>query len=702
MGSSFKYSHLSLIFLIGALTVGLVLAGVQRLSVANESTQAETQRLFRLSDVAHELLDSVIVISSAGAPSVPVSESDLAMPNSLLVGVSTARSELLRLAAKDLLATEVSRLDAVVGQWIEEYIDLVAEPKAERGTRALALKEIEIEIAEHVHSLSHEARLKTARVVKAEHSRAISTIWLLCALWIAGSLAAINLLHARNRDLLLRARSLPGRLEKSVFDREESALLAGDPSDPVNALTREFEPFAKKVREKLRENEKVERLAFTDSLTGLPNRRGLLAFLDGLAEKDEIWKDDQKIGLIHLDLDHFKTINDTMGHDAGDMVLREATKRMSTGIRDSDLLARLGGDEFLVVATGLECEADLTIIADRLLAQFEAPMTYLHRVCHVGISMGLVLGGQRGRVRDPKRLLISADMALFRAKSEGRSRYAVFTSAMAEEARRQNERSIALSDALHCDAFRPWFQPMIDLHTNRVVGLELLARWHDPVRGVLMPNEFIEDAESISLMEEIGFQVLDRTLDSLRKWRAAALQVPTIHLNLSRTQLLSSSFVDRFSWALDEANVAPGDFAVEVDERDCGTRGSEVAIANVGRLRAMGVEIVLDNFGADHAALSNIRPLGARCVKCSPETLTKVFGEQSRNAQIRVLSALQAGAEALGIVIRGNGVETSDQSTVFSEANILIQQGDHLAPVMDAEQTADFLESGVADLRKVS
>lgn len=217
-----------------------------------------------------------------------------------------------------------------------------------------------------------------------------------------------------------------------------------------------------------------------------------------------------------------------------------------------------------------------------------------------------------------------------------------------------------------------------------------------------MPNEFIEDAESISLMEEIGFQVLDRTLDSLRKWRAAALQVPTIHLNLSRTQLLSSSFVDRFSWALDEANVAPGDFAVEVDERDCGTRGSEVAIANVGRLRAMGVEIVLDNFGADHAALSNIRPLGARCVKCSPETLTKVFGEQSRNAQIRVLSALQAGAEALGIVIRGNGVETSDQSTVFSEANILIQQGDHLAPVMDAEQTADFLESGVADLRKVS
>ncbi|MEM7211707.1 MAG: GGDEF domain-containing phosphodiesterase [Pseudomonadota bacterium] len=316
------------------------------------------------------------------------------------------------------------------------------------------------------------------------------------------------------------------------------------------------------------------------------------------------------------------------------------------------------------------------------------------------------MGGQRGRVRDPKRLLINADMALFRAKAEGRARYAVFTSAMAEEARRQNERSIALGDALHGDAFRPWFQPMIDLETNRVVGLEMLARWHDPERGVLMPNDFLEDAESISLMEEIGLQVLERGLDALRNWRNMALEIPVIHLNLSRTQLLSSSFVDRVSWALDEANISPEHIAVEVDERDCGARGGEVAVANVNRLRQTGVAIVLDNFGTDRASLANIGPLGAKCMKCSPFTIERMFGKQSEDTQVRVLSALNIAAGALGISIRANGIETQEQSAFFGSAGVQVQQGDHLATVMDIEQTAEFIRSQQdalgAEVRKVS
>ncbi|MEL7154288.1 MAG: EAL domain-containing protein, partial [Pseudomonadota bacterium] len=495
------------------------------------------------------------------------------------------------------------------------------------------------------------------------------------------------------RRVRRRTLGLPKRVETMIFDRNPIETSSGfaTQSDPIELAAAEFWTMAQKLRARLSENEKIERMAFTDPLTGLPNRRGLLAFLDMLAERTEDSGDDSKMGLVHIDLDHFKTINDTMGHDAGDTVLREATKRMSTAIRDSDLLARLGGDEFLVVATGIEHEGDLTRIADRLTDQFKSPIMYRERVCHVGVSMGLVLGGQRGRVRDPKRLLINADMALFRAKSQGRGQYAIFTSAMADEARQRNERSIALGKALQDDAFRPWFQPMLDLKDQSVTGLELLCRWHDEERGLVMPDGFIEDAEANSLMEEIGLRVLEHAISALQEWRLSGATVPTIHLNLSRTQLLSSSFVDRLSWTLDEANLPPGQFAIEIDERDCSERGSEVVFANTRRMRNLGLKAVLDNFGAEQANLTILARLGARMVKCNAAMFERLLRDQSASEKVHSLAALENAADAFGILTGAKGVETLEQSDLLMAAGIHVQQGDFLSRVLNAEDTGRFL-----------
>lgn len=541
-----------------------------------------------------------------------------------------------------------------------------------------------------------DARQKLVALQETRRSESIRALYFLSVALLACFGLAVIWLILCGAAVQRRLLAVPEQLEQAVF-RKRSTLDSGRNSgDPVDALAASLLGFSDRVRNKLRESEEAERMAFADALTGLPNRRGLLAFLDRLAENEEALEGDTRIGLIHLDLDHFKVVNDTMGHDAGDTVLLEATRRMSTAIRDSDLLARLGGDEFLIVATGIETESDLTCIADRLLAQFETPIRYSHRLCDVGVSMGIVLGGQRGPVRDPKRLLINADMALFRAKSEGRGRYAVFTSLMGEESRRRNERTIALGKALHSEAFHPWFQPMLDCATDDVVGLEVLARWHDPERGILMPQDFMEDAEAASMMEEIGLQVLARALEAMRNWRAASLSAPPVHLNISRTQLLSSSFVDRFSWALDNAHVDPEMIAVEIDERTCSTRGCEVAFANVRRLHQMGVRVVLDNFGADRASLANIGPTQARTIKCSARTLDDLFGNAAAESREDTLSALQAAASSLNLCIAAKDVEDAHHSRMFLRGGITMQQGDFLAPVMSVDETTRFLHA-VAD-----
>ncbi|MEL7470926.1 MAG: EAL domain-containing protein [Pseudomonadota bacterium] len=511
------------------------------------------------------------------------------------------------------------------------------------------------------------------------------------------SVAAVGIIGTLGLLFVLQHMATLRRMLERLPDRfsdvtEGVAETMSDDATPIASLNKRFNVLALNIRERLLENEKIERMAFTDSLTGLPNRRGLLAFLDLLANKDHVWEDDGKIGLIHIDLDHFKAVNDTLGHDAGDFVLREATRRMSTAIRDSDLLARLGGDEFLIVATGIEYEADMTRIAERLITQFEAPITYGDRICRVGVSMGMVLGGQRGRVRDPKRLLINADTALFRAKSLGRGRFAIFNSDMAEEARRRNERAIALGNAIHSESFFPWFQPIVDCRTGETIGLELLARWHDAERGIVMPQDFMQDAEANSLMEDVGLQVLHRALEAIRNWHRASMPVPVLHLNLSRTQLLSGSFVDRLSWMLDDNNIAPERVAAEISEADCAFRGSDVAISNLGRLAHLGVGVVLDDFGARDGALRNISRVGAGTIKFNVPDLSNVaVGRREALMTVDVMSSLQRGASSAGLMVCAKGVESAATSTLLSDAGVWVQQGDYHAPVLNLADTRDWL-----------
>lgn len=685
--------------MLGVLTVVIIFTSLKDLDrLAAHDAQAHLGLLVSL-DRTDALIASVLGASSIARGTSVGNEASLRAADGYLKRIVTARSELLEIAGETPLNGHAAKLIDAVDHW-RMHFETFSEAATSDASGAMA--KLNAAVANLIalgEDLSQVGRSHSAEIIADHLALTKSKLKHLLMALTFGFAVILVLIFLVGLSLINRAKALPRQFEKMVFEQtpDEANPDHRWSADPVGQLTAELWAVALKLRTRLSENKKIERMAFTDPLTGLPNRRGLLAFLDLLAESHGDADDDSKIGLIHIDLDHFKTINDTMGHDAGDTVLKEATRRMSTAIRDSDLLARLGGDEFLIVSTGIESEADLTIIADRLLEQFATPILYHQKACNVGVSMGMVLGGQRGRVRDPKRLLINADMALFRAKAQGRGQYAIFNSAMADEARLRNERSIALAKALQEEAFHPWFQPMIDLAENQVSGLELLSRWHDEERGILMPGDFLADAEAHSLMEEIGLQVFEHAIAALQVWRMSGAKVPTVHLNLSRTQLLSSSFVDRLSWKLDEANLPPEQFAVEVDEKNCNARGCEVAFANVRRLRDLGLRVVLDNFGAEQAALSILGPLQARMIKCSPKTFDQMLDNQTRPDKVRILAALENAAKTFGILISAKGVETEHQSSLFLEAGINIQQGDHLVRVLDVDDTGRFLRGELAD-----
>lgn len=683
------------------IAVGLVMYGTYRVAMLAKTQDPAVASLLDVSNQAMGLVRLMDAVPSDGGIAANQHAQIKATLRDLIISAQAVETTIRKPGGDAILARPISKLNSHAQYWNDLQPGGTSAGGSDVASSARPADDLTRALRAAAGDVSTTARARAEATADAQDHQVFQALLQLGALVGFAMLVGVGIMFRKVVQSDRRVQALPGQLETMVFGNPNAAKAAETAGVLVfegEAASR-LQTFAQKIRAQLRENEKMERMAFADPLTGLPNRRGLLAFLDHLAESDELWEGDNKIGLIHIDLDHFKTINDTLGHDAGDTVLREATKRMSTAIRDSDLLARLGGDEFLVVATAIECEADLTPIADRLIEQFEAPIQYNQRACPVGISMGLVLGGQRGRVRDPKRLLINADMALFKSKSEGRGRYSVFTSAMAEEVRRRNERSIALGDALHEDAFRPWFQPMIDRDSGEIVGLELLARWHDPERGVLMPHEFLEDAEASSLMEEIGLQVLSQSLKAVREWRLAGIStVPTIHMNLGRSQLLSSSFVDRFSWALDEANISTDQFAIEVDEKDCSSRGGEVAFENVRRLHQMGLKIVLDNFGSEQASLSILRGVQATMVKCSHRNIKKLVGNRSDRDLTYVLNAMNDAAMTMGIKISAKGVETDQESNLFLRSGICLQQGDYLASVLDVQETRAFLQGGFQTL----
>ena len=440
--------------------------------------------------------------------------------------------------------------------------------------------------------------------------------------------------------------------------------------------------------------QQVLHLARFDSLTGVANRS---LFLQRLEQKlARARATGGHLALLFIDLDRFKAVNDTLGHAAGDELLKAVADRLSALVRPDDVVARLGGDEFVVLVEGCGDPAVLSKVASRMIGQVSEPVPVGNRQAQVGASIGIAMHPADGL--EAGELLKSADTAMYRAKSDGRNSFRFFTSEQALQASRHFLLEGELRHAIDREELRLHYQPKFDLTSGQLAGLEALVRWQHPQQGLLQPADFIELAEESGLIVPLGRWVMHETCRQLRAWREEGLDPPRCAINLSPRQLASDSVVPDLREALALQALEAGALEVEVTESALIAEPERVQ-RHLTQLRQMGVRVAIDDFGVGYASLSYLKRFPASTVKIDREF---VSGLPDNRGDAAIVSAVALLAHSLGMVVVAEGVETERQADFLRQAGCDQAQGYLLGRPVPPEQAAGLLASGADPLRSAA
>lgn len=437
---------------------------------------------------------------------------------------------------------------------------------------------------------------------------------------------------------------------------------------------------------KLQVNRKMQETlhwrAHHDHLTGLYNRR---AMEDEVARRLE--DSHYNTALMLLDLDHFKKINDTYGHETGDLVLQQLSLRLKAVMREFDLLARLGGDEFmLLLAIPHPNAATALTFAERLHQAVATPFDIRGQQFRLGISVGIAIPPSHGRT--VSELLRHADLALYQAKSEGRSRSVVFELAMAANQRDHYLLERDLDEAVERNQLSLVFQPKVDLISRKVVGLEALVRWNHPTRGQSSPNAFIPIAEHSDQIIRIDRWVMRKAIAEQAHWRTHGLEKLPVAINLSIADILSPNLVDYLAGLLQEYGVPPAALEIEVTE-SCFMRQLDETRSVLRALNKVGIATSLDDFGTGFSSLSYLRQLPLQCLKIDQSFTQNML--QDPNAE-KLTQAIVAMGNALKMTVVAEGVESREQMNWLLAHGCHIGQGYFFSPPVPPEDVHQVIE----------
>ena len=436
--------------------------------------------------------------------------------------------------------------------------------------------------------------------------------------------------------------------------------------------------------------DKLREMANYDRLTGLPNRS---LFLDRLAQGlAKARRAKQRVALLFIDVDRFKSINDSLGHHAGDLVLRSIAKRLLACVRASDTVARLGGDEFTVILENCQDAEFITMVCERILAAVVEPIslgqTDVNLTCSIGISLF------PGDGEDGDMLLQNADSAMYKAKDRGRNNYQFFTQDMHARAMLHLSRENALRKALQRTEMVLHYQPQFDVEKGGVIGLEALVRWHDPELGLIWPGEFIPLAEETGLIVPLGQWVLEQACRRAKEWYDAAKGRPFhIAVNLSVRQFGMKNLVEVVRGALKDSGLPPQALQLEITESLI-MRDVESSIVILEQLKVLGVRIALDDFGTGHSSLLYLKRLPVDVLKIDREFVDVIHKSQYDAAIARTVISL---GDSLKLAVIAEGVETVAQMQSLRAQGCRVMQGYLFSPPL-VEEECDRLLRGVVDL----
>jgi len=429
--------------------------------------------------------------------------------------------------------------------------------------------------------------------------------------------------------------------------------------------------------------ERIQHLAFHDALTGLPNRslmQDRVSQAIGRAERST-----KRFAVMFIDIDNFKNINDTLGHDVGDELLRQVAARLSDSVRTHDTIARQGGDEFIVLLDQLEGHQGATRVAQKILDALRLPFQVGGSDQHVSGSIGIALYPDDGR--DAPTLLKNADTAMFHGKGLGKNTYQFFTPQMNIAVKRRAAMESSLRAAVKNGDFTLVYQPQVDLNTGEIVALEALVRWVSEESGTMMPGEFIPLAEETGLINDIGKWVLEEACRQAVAWQAAGYPRRRMAINLSARQLADKGFVDLLTAILAKTGLEAGSLELEITESQVMRQG-EGSVMLLNEIASMGIHLAVDDFGTGYSSLSYLKRLPIGKLKIDQSFVRDITVDPNDTA---IVVAIINMAKSLDLDIIAEGIETAGQLTLLRAKGCSVGQGFYFSVPMSADDLMPIL-----------
>ena len=610
-------------------------------------------------------------------------------------GISSAQEALSRSAGisparlDDQLqpTPELRRLGEALNARTDEVVDGMIRRSAESGDV------LDDDLEERFARVGRFSTIAVARWMAGEGADVARDVgqesWRIFGQLAAQRAAALNEVTKRclrwrdAADDVVREATLELGLEPAVLARALTMLQRSLDVTLVR-MCESFEAERQGAHEELtRRQEELSFLATHDALTGLPNRTLILDRIQQMLVRSR--RSQAPVAALFIDLDNFKTINDTLGHGAGDELLQAVATRLEGVVRETDALGRLGGDEFVVIAEELSLAAGPELIAERLLEALTQPFVLGDE--DVRLSVAASIGIAAGERASAEELLRDADIAMYRAKWDGKNRYVVFESGMQDAVQSRMELEMDLRVALENEEFFLVYQPTFDLSNMTPTGMEALIRWRHPTRGVVQPDDFIPLLEETGLICQVGKWVLEDACQRSARWHEAGYGIG-IAVNVSGRQLDSDEFISDVQDALRSSDLKPQALTIEITETTLMSNAEETA-RRLTAVKELGVRIAIDDFGTGYSSLAYLQRFPVDALKIDRSFITRLT--QSKEGETLIRTLVQLG-KSLSIETLAEGIEQARQLTMLRDEMCDSGQGFLFAEPLEASDTESFLQ----------
>ncbi|WP_448565587.1 sensor domain-containing phosphodiesterase [Thalassotalea ganghwensis] len=468
------------------------------------------------------------------------------------------------------------------------------------------------------------------------------------------------------------------RREIAQFERETHELLEHQVKLRTLALEEE-------IKQRKDAEAKLKHAASHDSLTGLPNRTIFIDLLNHAIACNER-RPDLKFAILFLDLDRFKVVNDSLGHHAGDELLKQVAQGLKSMVRNKDTVARLGGDEFVILIEDLDSDAEAFEIANRITEYLSSPFNIFNQSVFIGTSIGILFNDIRYQSADL--MLRDADTAMYHAKDNGKGRYEVFDASMHKKVENALRLETDIREGIDNQEFIPYYQPIVRLSDHQIVGFEALARWHSQSRGIVFPNDFIPLAEETNLIMAIDFQIIEKSCRQLKAWqKVLGCDQLYVSCNLFGNHFFNPNLPNEIEAILNKVGMAPQHLRLELTERAL-LENTDVVLKNMMALKKLGIKILLDDFGTGYSSLSYLHRFPIDVLKIDRSFINNVHEHGNHQAIIKTIIDL---ATNLQMATVGEGIENLADAKLLQRMDCIYGQGFYFYRPMPAKELSELL-----------